>query len=356
MPIIEFPTHLELTVLSGRVNIGPLSCDTCGLAPRCIPDAAAMRSPQGTHDLTATQADMTVDCDVTNTVLLGRNALCGPRTPRPKVGRDSNHARPLHRMVERRADRWLVEVAALAGSALVPTATQVLAELEKLRTIVLDGSETDSGKSPSTIAPASLVTLSYAAESLTDEERRELAARLAAGVALCGERELETEAVGLFLLARPLMDLQFHGLASKREINRFELGGVLRSFARLAGGVDTRDPAVDLFAFGPAEQGSNAPALGGGSCDPPRGDKLCDLALEVWDCAAGLGLNIPAVPDTEPSVMSVERLCETILPVVSGQFARWSASAYDVVLEMAGYLDGADAVPWWSGRGIRWQR
>lgn len=281
-------------------------------------------------------------------------------------------------------------VSVLAGQAGPLSAIDVLAALERRRVPPIVPPAGGSASSVRATDSAALATLSYASQHLTQPERTELAEHIADAVADYAPGELETETAGLFFLVRPLLDIRLHGLASMCGLDRKEFAYVLRSFATLAAGASTQDPAIEYFVFG--ERGENERSTcHDGDVIPPGGHKLKALGNEVAKCGFGLGLISGVTWYNASADPSVGELCEWMLGLTCKQFAHWlrgfgdsssdfvleqfvrrpgaisssnkeyvlvewPSSAYDVVLEMAGYLDDLDAVPWWSDRGLRWER
>ncbi|HEX2205696.1 MAG TPA: hypothetical protein VHG91_20455, partial [Longimicrobium sp.] len=272
---------------------------------------------------------------------------------------------------------WAVDAAAarLASTGAAPSEGEVLRAIESAD----DGNPKSPARSNEPIR-----VLTAAARELDDGERRALASAVAAR-AQARTLTLETAAAGVFFLIRPLVDLGVPGLATRAGLSGAALRALLHEAAKRAADAPENDRAAGVFAYGSlgAEWTPEPPAAPG---DPRR----AELARALRAHAARMGLAL-AEPEPEPGsgsdddveALLVEAACRQLVRWMRGfetssaayvlkQVVRrpgafrvpakgpvevvWPSSGMDVLLERAGYLEPLAAVPWWDGRGARWER
>lgn len=227
--------------------------------------------------------------------------------------------------------------------------------------------------------------------NLSEEERWELSEHIAAGIAEDARRELRTDAVGLFLLIRPLMDLRLKSLAEKSGIRTPEVKTILRSLALGASGAGSDDVGIEFFVTGSGGNSARTRNRKTRRSTVVQSAKLVALEHKLRTQGARLGVSLPPRRRTTSQPLLVGEFADILLDVTCRQFVRWlrgfqdssnvfvleqfvrrpgaisnshekhlvthwPGSPYDVVLEMAGYLENIDDVPWWEDRGLRWER
>ncbi|HEX8673850.1 MAG TPA: hypothetical protein VF710_18275, partial [Longimicrobium sp.] len=191
---------------------------------------------------------------------------------------------------------------------------------------------------------------------------------------------VETGAAGVFFLIRPLVDLGVYGLATRAGLPPAAFRALLHRALLHAADAGEDDRAAEVAAWG---------GLGGEwTPDPPAGPddpRLAALADALRERAARAGVEVapPGGEGGEPAALLVEAACRQLVRWMRGfegsspayvlrQLVRrpgavrvpargpvevvWPASGLDVLLERAGYLEPLAAVPWWDGRGVKWDR
>lgn len=233
-------------------------------------------------------------------------------------------------------------------------------------------------------ATPALARLRAAASRLIAAEVRELASHLHAVAVVLPRPGITTNAVGVFLLVRPLIDLQVMQLSESAGVEPVALREILRLLALLAAGDDAESVVAHIIAHG-VMPGLTRPAL-----ELPR-RALVALTSGLRTRAAALRLPKPAALDVAGDPDPADATARLLLDIACCQLVRWMhgleasstafvlrqlvrrtgsidvpldgpvvvewrASGYDVLLERAGYLHPLDTVPWWNDRGVRWLR
>ncbi|MBI4519976.1 MAG: hypothetical protein HY701_04015 [Gemmatimonadetes bacterium] len=232
--------------------------------------------------------------------------------------------------------------------------------------------------------------LRAAAERLTSGEIREIAEVMHDATVMLPRAAMPTDAVGLFLLTRPLIDLRVKPLSDEVELGLPALRDLLRRLSLVAAGDPADHGLAHLFAHGEAPAATPPPAP---AVETPVQPKrvLAALTTALRARAETLRLRLPAAVDIAGDPEPADLLARLLLDLACRQLVRWMRgfeesstdfvlrrwvrrrgaisvppdgpvliewppSGYDVLLERAGYLDPLDSVPWWDDRGLRWSR
>lgn len=210
--------------------------------------------------------------------------------------------------------------------------------------------------------PADARRVEAAARILDDAEVRRLAAALAVLAEEAGGTGLETEAVGLFLLVRPLLDLRLTALVREAGLEARGLAVLLEEVGRIASGGVAEPVVLHVFARGLSAAhpfGGGGPTRSGepgtgqdaaGALEPERLYEQASRELVRW---------LRGFESSSPEFVRrrlVLRPGALFVPPRGPVELDWPPSGFDVLLDRPGYLDPLDAVPWWDGRGLRWHR